>query len=145
MWVTPTFQADDAILGKERPLTNNRTANGDSAPVRAELPPSTVRMRVAHLSIRTEGAGPWAGQQVGQCDADGDSAHPVLARETRDRGALAMERRPHFLELVAGECGCPAPGAPVRSVGKSPRQLVPRSDRPEGCFRTETGLTLQPP
>ncbi|GAA2270601.1 hypothetical protein GCM10010402_28430 [Actinomadura luteofluorescens] len=29
-----------------RPLTSNRTANGDSEPVRAELPPSTVRMRV---------------------------------------------------------------------------------------------------
>lgn len=32
---------------------------------------------MAHLSIRTEGAGPWGGHRVGQCGAHGDSAHPV--------------------------------------------------------------------
>ena len=35
---------------RRRPVSSNRTANGDSEPVRAELPPSTVRMRVG-LSV----------------------------------------------------------------------------------------------
>jgi hypothetical protein len=43
-----------------------------------------------------------------QCGAHGDSAHPVLARETCDRGAFVTERRPHLLKLVVGECGWPA-------------------------------------
>ena len=34
----------EQFLGGFRPLTNNRTANGDSEPGRAELPPSAAPM-----------------------------------------------------------------------------------------------------
>src|SRR5690242_4348964 len=101
--------------------------------VRAELPPSTVRMRVADLSIRTGGRGPWGGQQVGQCGAHGDSTHLVLAREARDRGAFVAERRPYFLELVSGGSGW---AAAVAALGFG------RADPFGGQFVSQVALEL---
>ena len=65
-----------------RPLTNNRTAAAIASRFGRSYrrPPSGCGWRISRSGLR--GRDPRVGQQVGQCGAHGDSAHPVLTRET---------------------------------------------------------------